>query len=34
MGEEVDLEIAIRTFIDKNQQACWRLRIARTIGEF
>jgi hypothetical protein len=34
MGEEVDLEVAIRTFIDKSQQACSRLRIARIVGEF
>jgi hypothetical protein len=34
MGEEVDLEVAIRTFIDKNHQACSRLRIARMVGEF
>jgi len=34
LGEEVDLEVAIRTFIDKNQQACSRLRIARIVGEF
>jgi hypothetical protein len=34
MGQEVDLEIVVRTFIDRNQQACSRLRIARMIGEF
>jgi hypothetical protein len=34
LGEEVDLEVAIRAFIDKNQQACSRLRIARMVGEF
>jgi hypothetical protein len=34
MGEEVDLEVAIRTFTDKKQQACSRLRIARMVGEF
>jgi hypothetical protein len=34
MGEEVDLEVAIRTFIDKSHQACSRLRIARMVGEF
>jgi hypothetical protein len=34
LGQEVDLEVTIRTFIDKNRQACWRLRIARTVGEF
>lgn len=34
LGEEVDLEVAIRTFLDKNHQACSRLRIARVMGEF
>lgn len=34
LGDEVDLEVAIRTFIDKNQQASSRLRIARMVGEF
>ena len=34
MGEEVDLEVAIRTFTDKKQQASSRLRIARMVGEF
>jgi hypothetical protein len=34
LGQEVDLEVAVRTFTDKNQQACWRLRIARMVGEF
>jgi hypothetical protein len=34
LGEQVDLEIVIRTFIDKNHQACSRLRIARMDGEF
>lgn len=34
LGQEVDLEIAVRTFTDKNQQVCWRLRIARMLGEF
>ena len=34
LGEEVDLEVVVRTFADKNQQACWRLRIARMVGEF
>ena len=34
LGEEVDLEVVVRTFADKNQQACSRLRIARMVGEF
>ena len=34
LGEEVDLEVVVRTFDDKNQQACSRLRIARMVGEF
>jgi hypothetical protein len=34
LGEEVDLEVAVRAFTDKNQQACSRLRIARMVGEF
>jgi hypothetical protein len=34
LGQEVDLEVVVRTFTDKNQQACWRLRIARMVGEF
>jgi hypothetical protein len=34
LGEEVDLEVEVRTFQDKNHQACWRLRIARVVGEF
>jgi len=34
LGEQVDLEIVVRTFIDKNHQACSRLRIARMVGEF
>ena len=34
LGEKVDLEVVVRTFIDKNQQACSRLRIARMLGEF
>jgi hypothetical protein len=34
LGQEVDLEVAVRTFADKNQQACSRLRIARRVGEF
>ncbi len=34
LGEEVDLEVVVRTFADKNHQACSRLRIARMVGEF
>jgi hypothetical protein len=34
LGEVVDLEVVVRTFVDKNQQACSRLRIARMVGEF
>ena len=34
LGQEVDLEVVVRTFADKNQQACSRLRIARMVGEF
>jgi hypothetical protein len=34
LGEEVDLEIVVRTFIDRYHQACSRLRIARMVGEF
>jgi hypothetical protein len=34
LGEAVDLEVVVRTFIDRNQQACSRLRIARMVGEF
>ena len=34
LGQEVDLKVVIRTFADKNQQACSRLRIARMVGEF
>src|SRR4051794_31326689 len=33
LGQEVDLEVVVRTFIDKNHQACSRLRIARMVGE-
>jgi hypothetical protein len=29
LGQEVDLEVAVRTFADKNQHACWRLDSAR-----
>jgi hypothetical protein len=34
LGEAIDLEVVIRTFTDKNHQACSRLRIARMVGEF
>jgi hypothetical protein len=34
LGQEVDLEVVVRTFADKNQQVCSRLRIARMAGEF
>ncbi len=34
VGQEVDLEVVVRTLADKNQQACSRLRIARMAGEF
>ena len=34
LGEAVDLEVVVRTFTDKNHQACSRLRIARMVGEF
>lgn len=34
LGAEIDLEVMVRTFTDKNQQACSRLRIARMLGEF
>ena len=34
LGEAVDLEVVVQTFVDKNQHACSRLRIARMIGEF
>lgn len=34
LGEVVDLEVAVRTFVDKNQRASARLRIARIVGEF
>jgi len=34
LGQEVDLEVGVRTFTDKNHQVCWRLRIARMVGEF
>jgi hypothetical protein len=34
LGQEVDLEVVVRTFADKNHQACSRLRIARMVGAF
>ena len=34
LGDVVDLEIVVRTFVDKNQQPSSRLRIARMVGEF
>ena len=34
LGQEVDLEVVVRTLVDKNHQACSRLRIARMVGEF
>jgi hypothetical protein len=34
LGQDVDLEVVVRTFTDKNHQVCWRLRIARLVGEF
>jgi len=34
LGQQVDLEVVVRTFVDKNHQACSRLRIARMVGEF
>ena len=34
LGQQVDLEVVVRTFVDKNQQACSRIRIARMVGEF
>lgn len=34
LGEEVDLEVTVRTFSDRNHRACSRLRIARMVGEF
>jgi hypothetical protein len=34
LGQRVDLEVVVRTYADKNQQACSRLRIARMVGEF
>jgi hypothetical protein len=34
LGEMVDLETTIHTFVDKNQQIRTRLRIVRRSGEF
>jgi hypothetical protein len=34
LGEMVDIETAIHTFVDKNQQIRARLRILRRPGEF
>ena len=34
LGEVVDLEVEVRTYTDRNQRACSRLRIARMLGEF
>jgi hypothetical protein len=34
LGQQVDLEVVVRTFVDRNQQACSRLRVARMAGEF
>ena len=34
LGQDVDLEVVVRTFADKNQPTCSRLRIARMAGEF
>jgi hypothetical protein len=34
LGEKVDLEVLVRTFADRNQRPCSRLRIARMEGEF
>jgi hypothetical protein len=34
LGEMVDLEATIHTFVDKNQQVRARLRIRRVFGEF
>jgi len=34
LGQAVDLEVVVRTFTDRNHQVCWRLRIARLVGEF
>ena len=34
LGETVDLETTVHTFVDKNQQIRARLRIVRRFGEF
>jgi hypothetical protein len=34
LGEIVDLETAVHTFVDKNQQIRTRLRVVRRSGEF
>jgi hypothetical protein len=34
LGEMVDLETAVHTFVDKNQQIRTRLRVVRRSGEF
>jgi hypothetical protein len=34
LGQEVDLEVVVRAFVDKNHQACSQLRIDRMLGEF
>ena len=34
LGQEVDLEVIVRTFADKNRQPCSRLRMVRMVGEF
>jgi hypothetical protein len=34
LGEMVDLETTIHTFVDKNQQIRARLRVLRRFGEF
>jgi hypothetical protein len=34
LGEEIDLQVVVRTFVDKSGLPCSRLRIARMLGEF
>jgi hypothetical protein len=34
LGEIVDMDATIHTFVDKNHQFCTRLRIVRRMGEF
>jgi hypothetical protein len=34
LGETVDMETTIHTFVDKNQQIRTRLRVVRRSGEF